>query len=318
MNFERLKKIPFWRFIGLLAVVVVIYFAGPAKVWAVLSKADIRLISAAVGLAIPMAIIKGIRWQLLLHSYDVKLTFRESTAMYAIGMVLSAVTPGRVGDFVKIVLLIKKGCSIGKAIASNILDRIFDVAFVLLAGYVGMWYFSKYFASQLQVVNIVFAAFLIVLAALVVKRHLMKKLALKFVPKQFKQAAVDSWNQIVGGLLKNKFSRMFWLSLWTIIFWMIQFFALYLCAKAVAIEVSFLYFSACAAVGMILSLLPITVAGVGTRDATYILLLGQIGISQQQSIAASTLVLGVFIFNCVVFYAFSVIFGSRSDKVPRA
>ena len=318
MRLERLRKIALWRLIGPAVVIAAICWAGPAKVWAVLSGADFKLVFAAIALAIPLALIKGIRWQLLLHSYDVNLTFRDSCGMYAIGMVLSAVTPGRVGDLVKIVLLIKKGCSIGKAIASNILDRIFDVAFVFLAGYGGMWYFSKHFASQLQVVNIVFVVFLVALVALVVKRHLMKKIALKFVPKQYRQAAVDSWNEIVGGLMKNKFSRMFWLSFWTIIFWVVQFSALYLCAKAVAVEVSFIYFSACAAVGMILSLLPVTVAGVGTRDAAYILLLGQIGISQQQSIAASTLVLGVFILNCVVFYAFSVIFSSNSVSVTKA
>ena len=311
MKFKRLQKIPLWHLIGPVVVVAAIWWAGPAKVWAVLSNVNLRFVVAAVALAVPLAIIKGIRWQILLHSYDVELTFHESASMYATGMVLSAVTPGRVGDMVKIVMLIKKGCSIGKAIASNIFDRLFDVAFVLFAGYGGMWYFSRNFTSQLQIVNIIFIIVLVLLIVFALKRHLIKKLAIKLIPGQYRPAAVESWNEIIGSLLKNKARRIFWLVVWTILFWLVQFYAIYLCSLAVQVDISFIYLTACAAVAMVLSLLPITVAGVGTRDATYILLLGQIGIAQQQSLALSGLVLAVFLANCVVFYLISVIFKSN-------
>ena len=99
--------------------------------------------------------------------------------------------------------------------------------------------------------------------------------------------------------------------LWTVVFWLVQFYAIYLCGLALALDISFVYLSACAAVGMVLSLLPITVAGVGTRDAVYILLLGQIGIARQQSLALSGLVLAVFLSNCVVFYIISAVLGGR-------
>jgi len=281
LKLKRLKKIPLWRLIGPVVVVAVIYWAGPAKVWAILSSADLKFVAAAVALAIQLAIVKGIRWRILLHNYDIDITFRDSTNMYAIGMVLSAVTPGRVGDLVKIVLLIKKGCSAAKAIASNILDRLIDVGFFFIAGYGGMWYFSKSFASQLNITNIIFLIVLVLGVVIALKRYLIKKLALKLVPTQYHSVAIDSWNEIVNSLLRNRTRWIFGLPLWTIVFWTVQFFAQYLCVKALRIDVSFIYFSACAVVGMVSSLLPITVAGVGTRDATYILLLGQIGIAQQ-------------------------------------
>ena len=55
--------------------------------------------------------------------------------------------------------------------------------------------------------------------------------------------------------------------------------------------------------------MPITVAGVGTRDAILVLLLGRIGISRQGSVALSSLVLAVFVANCVVFYLISAALG---------
>jgi uncharacterized protein (TIRG00374 family) len=295
-------------------VVAAIWMAGPAEVWAALSKADVRFVGAAIALAIPMAIIKGVRWWMLLRNYEFHLSFIHSTGMYAIGMVLSAVTPGHAGDLVKILLLTRRGCGIAKAIASNVLDRVFDVLFVLLASYGGMWYFSQEFASQLGAVNVAFAVVSVLALAIVWKRHLIQRIAIKSVPSQYRQTAVESWNEIVASLFKNRLSRILWPGLLTIVFWVVQFSAFYLCARALAVDVSFVYFSACAAVAMLLSLLPITVAGVGTRDATYVLLLGQIGITQQQSLALSALVLAVFLANSAVFYAVSV--ACRSDRTP--
>ncbi len=107
MKFRRFGKLPLWRLIGPVIVIAAIWWAGPAKVWAVLSNADIRLVGAVITLLIPMVVIKAIRWRILLRCYDIELSFRDSVSMYATGIVFSAVTPGRVGDMVKIVMLIK-------------------------------------------------------------------------------------------------------------------------------------------------------------------------------------------------------------------
>jgi uncharacterized protein (TIRG00374 family) len=311
MNFERLTKVSLWRLIGPAVVIAAVFWVGPGKVWAALSKADFRFVAAACFMAVPLSLIKGIRWKILLGSYDICLSFRDSTGMYAVGMVLSAVTPGRIGDFVKIVLLTKKGCSIGKAIAANIFDRLFDIGFVLLAGYCGMWYFSENFASQLNVINIVFGASLVLLVVFMLKGHLIKKMAIKLVPARYRPVARQSWNEIVGGFLNNRVGRFLGIILWTAVFWLLQFYAIYLCSMSLSVGISFIYLSACAAVAAVLSLLPITVAGLGTRDAVFILLLGQMGIARQQSLALSVLVLVVFLVNCAVFYIISVIFRSE-------
>lgn len=307
MKFKRLGKVPLWRLIGPVIVVAAIWWAGPGKVWAVLSNADIRLVGAVIMLSIPMVVIKAIRWRILLRCYGIELSFRDSVSMYATGIVFSAVTPGRVGDMVKIVMLVKRGNSIGKAIACNIIDRLFDVVLVVVAGYVGMWYFSSQFGAHLHIVNIIIVIGVVLLVVFVLKRHLIKKMAIKLIPVQYRPSARESWNEIIGGFWKNRVSRVLLLVLWTIVFWLVWFVAMYLCAMALELDVSFVYFSACAAIAMVLSLLPITVAGVGTRDAAFILLLGQIGIARQESLALSGLILAVFLVNCGLLYLISVI-----------
>jgi uncharacterized protein (TIRG00374 family) len=310
MKSKWLRKVPLWRLIGPVIVVAAIWWAGPGKVWGVLSSADVRVVAVVLVLSIPMVTIKAVRWRILLRCYGIELGFRDSVSMYATGIVFSAVTPGRVGDMVKIFMLIKRGCSAGKAIACNVLDRLFDVGLVVIAGYGGMWYFSGQFGAHLHVVNIIIVIVVGLLVVFVLKRHLIRKMALKLIPAQYQAAARDSWNEIVGGFWRNPLGRLLSLCLWTVVFWGVWFVAMYLCAVALGLDIPFIYMSACAAMAMVISLLPITVAGVGTRDAAFILLLGQIGIERQESLALSALILAVFLVNCAVLYVISVIFKS--------
>ena len=62
----------------------------------------------AVLIAFPLAILKGIRWKLILHIYGMDIGLRDCVQMYTVGMTLSAITQGRLGDLIKILILIIK------------------------------------------------------------------------------------------------------------------------------------------------------------------------------------------------------------------
>lgn len=304
-----------WRLIGPVVVVAAIWWAGPMQVWAVLSGADLALVAAALGLAIPFALIKGLRWRALLRGYQIRLGFGESTGMYAMGMTMAAVTPGHLGDFIKALSLIRRGYGIAQAIASNVFDRLLDVAFVLLAGYGGMCFFSQYFSSQLRMLNVIAAALLVGGVIAVSRRRVLKKFVAKLVPAQYRPVVQQSWNEVVSGILCQGVVGSIQLAGLTVVFWMAQFLAAYLCSMALGLSVSFLYLAACLAVVTVASFVPITVAGVGVRDAILVLLLGQIGIARQESLALSSLILAVFVGNCIVFYVISVLTTPRTSPV---
>jgi uncharacterized membrane protein YbhN (UPF0104 family) len=186
-----------------------------------------------------------------------------------------------------------------------------DVGVVVLAGYAGMWYFSGQFGAELHVINIVIIVVLAVFLAFILKRHLIKVVAIKLIPEQYRPAARESWNEIMGGLWKSGAKRLLLLGFWTVVFWGVWFLWMYLCVIALRLDIPFFYMCACAAMAMVFSLLPITVAGVGTRDAAFILLLGQIGIAREESLALSSLILAVFLVNCGVLYIVSMVLKPR-------
>ncbi len=316
MKITHLKTVFSWRLIGPLAVVAAIVWAGPAKIWAVLSGARLPIVAGVMLLAVPLAIIKGIRWRLVLKAYHIDLPLGESTSMYAMGMTMAAVTPGHLGDFVKVFSLMDRGFGIGRSLASNVVDRLLDVAFVLLIGYGGMWYFSQYFSARMRIASLAFAALLVVLVVLAARLHMARKAAMRLVPARFRPTLRESWDQIVAGLWRHGYRRGALLLALTAGFWMIQFCAAYLCATALGLDVPFVYLSACLAIVTVASFVPITVAGAGTRDAILLLLLGQIGVTGQQSLALASLILATFVSNCVAFYLISLV--SRSSARPAA
>jgi uncharacterized protein (TIRG00374 family) len=316
MSWRSLRKLLSWRLLGPLAVAAAIWWAGPTKILAVLSGADPVPLVVALMLAVPQAAIRGCRWHVLLRGFRVQIRLTESVAMYAMGMTLGAVSPGKVGDFVKILALRQRGCRLGLAVACNVFDRVLDVAFIVLAGYAGMWYFSQYYASQLRVANLAAVAVLVVLALVVLNRRIVAKMGRRLVPERYRPAVADSWNEMVGHFAGRGLTRTLHLMAWTTASWTVQFLAFWLCSVALRLDVPFLYLAACATIVSLSSFVPITVAGVGTRDAVFVLLLGQRGLTSQQSLALSSLVLAVFLTNAAVSYVVSAALGGRRPVGP--
>jgi len=123
-----------WRLLGPCLLVVVLWRIGLGKWWAVVTRADIAWFAAACSMALPLALAKGWRWRQLLRAQGLELSLHESTGLYAAGMLAGAVTPGKVGDFLKVPFLVSRGASVGMSVAASLLDRALDVGLVLAVG----------------------------------------------------------------------------------------------------------------------------------------------------------------------------------------
>ncbi len=86
-----------------------------------------------------MIYIKGIRWSYLIkmqgHHYSVWNCF----LIYMSTLAMGNLTPGRAGDFAKILYLNKDlKFSTGTSMASTLVDRVFDLYLLLILGCVGI------------------------------------------------------------------------------------------------------------------------------------------------------------------------------------
>ena len=57
-----------------------------------------------------------------------------------------------------------------------------------------------------------------------------------------------------------------------------------------------------ASVAAMLALLPVTVGGIGTRDAAFVVIFASRGVDAEQAMALSSLILAWMLANCVLFF----------------
>ncbi len=76
-----------------------------AEILRVLSAADIRYVMAGTLGVIPVVLLKGIKWWLLLRNAGIPATIHRTALSYMVGMGFGLVTPGRVGELARIWVL---------------------------------------------------------------------------------------------------------------------------------------------------------------------------------------------------------------------
>ena len=86
----------------------------------------------------------------------------------------------------------------------------------------------------------------------------------------------------------------------TLFSWVFYYLEMYIFTKALGLEISFLNITAIVSVTALVALIPITIAGIGTRDAALVLLFSQLNLSKESAIAFSSLLLLRMIINTLV------------------
>ncbi len=79
--------------------------------------------------------------------------------------------------------------------------------------------------------------------------------------------------------------------------WGIYFLQAYLLASALSIHVDFHFLVICLSISGLITLLPVTISGIGTRDTVFILMFDKMGESSESALAFSFLLLLTYFIN---------------------
>lgn len=202
--------------------------------------------------------------------------------MYNSSALLGLITPGRVGDFSKITYLTKDNHSFSRAILGNFLDKIFDVIFILIFLLLAIFFmpFLPHFSLNLEMLK-KWGWLGLILAASVVFFYFKKKKALYIF-----------FAEICQDIKQFKLVNLFYILAVTGAAWFFYFLMIYLIAASVNISgaAGFFYIAFGSALGLLAGLLPISILGLGTRDAVFIFLFLPLGIPRETIILFSLLI----------------------------
>lgn len=228
--------------------------------------------------------IKSYRWHLLIsnegYTYGPKKAFAAFMASDAIGII----TPGRIGEIARL-YYVRQGTNIGffEAFKTLISDRIFDFFMLGWLGLAGMLYYFKSFGtySPIEYIAGVLIAFIVLWAVGIRFLKWLKdtKIGLKIPIFNFIYSAFYAVNAkkaiLMWGLTLLAYFMYFLFS--GIIMYSLQ------------LTPTFFDIAMIMSIMSLSTIIPISIAGFGTREATLVLLFAYYGLSSETAISFSLL-----------------------------
>lgn len=264
-----------------------------AIVWA-FKKIDYRLLILALGLAFPLILIKAWRWNYLKKLQGINYGLGNSFLMYGVGAAIGSLTPGRLGEISKIGYLKNDGYSTGQSLVNVIMDRLLDFFFLMILGYSGIIFFFGFFKKLTLIYSLIMLS-IITLAFIIKKRfynQLIKKIFSLLIPSKYQKLWQVGFNDFSNGIRVYHRKNYFYFSSITLLAWLIYYCQIYLFAKSIGLnEIPLIYLMMAVTVSGFITLLPLSFLGIGTREATLIILLSPLTPNPEIIILLSELIL---------------------------
>jgi uncharacterized protein (TIRG00374 family) len=259
-----------------------------------------------------VVVMKAWRWNLLMRRLGLEPPrLAESIRFYMIGAFLGTSTPGQAGDFVKAWYIRARGEPLAPVLFSIVLDRLFDFLIMALLSLLGLItllaIFPRQFQSTIQLSVIWFAvAIALAIPALMARRprEKMLSIAIALAPNRAR-APLDRWRQQFASLEMDAglMGQLLLATAGSTIATVVRLWLLFL---ALTITIPLTAVVAGSALVAILQTLPISISGIGVRDAILVLILGKYGYTPDRALALSALFLVLNIENFLLGFLVSL------------
>ncbi|MFA5029382.1 MAG: flippase-like domain-containing protein [Patescibacteria group bacterium] len=301
-----IKNSPFYRplktiskkYYFLISLVLVVIIAKEINWTAtiqLLKTMNYALMLFGMLLTVPYLFVRAWRWNYLKKKQGIVYKIMESFKIYIAALGFASVTPGRIAELIKIYYLKAKGYKSGESLVSVIMDRLFDLFFLLLFSLVGLIFFFSRYLEKFFLLYLVIIL-LILAALLAIKNKFFRKFIEKIFYRLMPAGLTSEINSFKTGLKTYNYKTYFIGFLITALSWVIYSGQIYFFGQAINLTVvSFPELITSVAIASFLSLLPISFLGIGTREAALIILLGPLVKSTESLVLLSEIILLNFI-----------------------
>lgn len=229
----------------------------------VLANANIWLLVYAGFISLLFPVLCAIRWQILCSLLNAPLRYWESFQMTMAAWPLAAVTPAKSGDLIKVVFLQDKlpySTTTGMVLAERVVDVLVLCLYALLFGW---WYGNALcMIAGGSILCGVCLFFVVVFSNWIT-----------LIPTQFREKAMNV--ALASKLMCSHPIPLFWIIIVTSLNWLLSFYQTWVCYFALNTDVPLPWIIAALPVAIFAGLLPITPAGMGTRDSAVMMLFSQ-------------------------------------------
>lgn len=287
----------FGRIFSLIGVIILAYMlnsVGFEKIIRVVQSLNPAYMLGFFAALASAVVLKGVKWKASLKIFNIPATLADAIMVWTIGFFIGAITPGRIGDFAKIYYVKEKK---SKTICAILLDRFTDIFAVVLFAIIGVGVFGSIIGLTYEVVLAAILALATIVFALKKNRNIIADAILnRIIPEKYR-AAFKGELEIFSGTLKSGLKNragILKVAIMAIFIWMVSAMQGFFMAKSLEIDISYFHLILILSIVALLELIPVSVAGLGTREAGVVVLMSFLGIESDKALVFS---LAGFIFG---------------------
>jgi uncharacterized protein (TIRG00374 family) len=240
---------------------------------------------------IGMVLLKALRWRSALNAQGIRLPLGKTLTVTANALFLAAVTPARIGEFSKVAYLQQERLTLSESLASVFLDRAYDVVFLFLFAGIGFLYMGELFASSVQhIVVIVLSTAIIALFLYLVRRgfwRLIQGTMRVLLPHALLEKTLQHSERLLAELKRIAIPSAFAMASFSLVIYGLYFTQIYCVARGFGVSISFVFLGLCLSLSALISLLPVSIGGLGTREAVFVVLLSKVSIPSELAVLIS-------------------------------
>jgi uncharacterized protein (TIRG00374 family) len=271
-----------FRWIGPLLFVGLWWLSDLGQARDVVGRTRFWPLLVAVLLNVAIIFVKSWRWREIMKSQAIDYPYLSAVRSYSIASALAAWTPGRIGDFSKAISVSReREVSFGSAASSVIADRLLDALLLTLVAAAGG---ALLLGTVARTVTWCLVALALVIGYVLTRwagtttarrtREALGRVGLGGAGHQVEDALTG-----LGQMARPSGRRTLFTAIpATLVATSFTFLQGYMVAWSLHLDVSFIRLSAGLGAASIASLLPLSVSGIGLREATMAVFLGPAGI----------------------------------------
>lgn len=277
--------------IGLIILIYVLSKLDFGKLVEVFQQVDPFYGFLAIFSILPLQLVSNFQWQLILKKHNINVSYLYSLKNIYIGYFYGFITPGAIGGYTRVYYLKdESGETIQKCFVNSLIISTIEYLTLLSIALFGAFLFSSRYPSILPFLIFMFVLIVILLFIFIRKKtgkRFIKKLLFSRLFNQYR----DKWEIHIDNLYKDipRIRDLFIPSLISIGGWLAWFTELYLIASLFSIDIPFYNFIFLIPIVTVVSLLPISIQGLGTREAMLIGLFSLFNIPQENVLGFSLL-----------------------------
>lgn len=261
--------------IGILLLALIFYKIGSKQLIELIRGANLPMLLLALSMLLPVTLLLSLRFHILLRESGLPVSFPAAVRYQMLGQYYGFITPGKIGSFVRMYLIRSDlNLPLSQTFSPVFYDRLGDLIGMGSLAFLGTVILIKYTPIFIFISCSIAGCMLVVLGIFMKRQEALPRIAALFrfiIPPKIYESVAAGARKLDYRIPKT--ACLVKCSVLSLVGWALIFFQGWLVALNFTKNVPWFDYICISPIASIVGLIPITVSGFGTRDATFLYLM---------------------------------------------